>query len=369
MQSITRNNDHAGDLESFIESVCTDSRLRVDEDFGDGFVRLKRSEAEKRQAAQDIRSSEDIVIECLRNSRDAGARRIYVALSRDESKRTMVFADDGSGIPENMVERIFEPRVTSKLDTAHMDKWGMHGRGMALYSIKENSTRSFVAFSRARRGTSIVVETDLSSLGEKTDQSSFPTFELRDGVHVMRGPRNILRTCAEFSLEHRKDCEVYCGSFTEILASMYEYGMNTLTPVARALPDACDEVGLPQLLALSARPEDFADVAARLGMPISTRSARRIMDGSIKPSPSLIDRLESCSFSDLRSFSRDESKKVRAKSKGLSLDDADIELLSNEVSRVYRDIARRYFLVPDVSPEVRVAGDSIRITIPVDKIM
>ncbi len=46
----------------------------------------------------------------------------------------------------------------------------------------------------------------------------------------MRGPRNILRTCAEFALEHRKDCEVFCGSFTEIVAAMYEYGMATLTP-------------------------------------------------------------------------------------------------------------------------------------------
>ncbi len=90
---------------------------------GGGFVRLKRSEAEKRQAAQDIRSTEDVVIECLRNARDAGARRIYVAVSRDEAKRSLVVVDDGCGVPENMNDRIFEPRVTSKLDSAHMDKW------------------------------------------------------------------------------------------------------------------------------------------------------------------------------------------------------------------------------------------------------
>ena len=128
-----------------------------------------------------------------------------------------------------MHDRIFEPRVTSKLDTAHMDKWGMHGRGMALYSIKANAEKAYVACSRPKHGSSIVIETDLSKLGEKTDQSTFPSFEVRDGVHVMRGPRNLLRTCAEFALEHRRDCEVYCGSFTEIAATMYEYGLSSVS--------------------------------------------------------------------------------------------------------------------------------------------
>ena len=66
-------------LSDFIDDVCGESRLRVEDDLGDGFVRLRSSEAERRQAAQDIRSSEDVVIELLRNARDAGASRIYLA--------------------------------------------------------------------------------------------------------------------------------------------------------------------------------------------------------------------------------------------------------------------------------------------------
>ena len=39
-------------LERFIEDVCGDSRLRVEADLGDGFVRLRSAEAERRQAAE-----------------------------------------------------------------------------------------------------------------------------------------------------------------------------------------------------------------------------------------------------------------------------------------------------------------------------
>ena len=57
-----------GNLASFIEDVCGEGHLRVETDLGGGFVRLRSSEAERRQAAQDIRSSEDIIIEMLRNA-------------------------------------------------------------------------------------------------------------------------------------------------------------------------------------------------------------------------------------------------------------------------------------------------------------
>ena len=126
-------------LSDFIDDVCGESRLRVEDDLGDGFVRLRSSEAERRQAAQDIRSSEDVVIELLRNARDAGASRIFLATQKTGNERLLTVLDDGQGIPAAQHERIFEPRVTSKLDSAHMDKWGMHGRGMALYSISVNA--------------------------------------------------------------------------------------------------------------------------------------------------------------------------------------------------------------------------------------
>ena len=80
-----------------------------------GFVRLRSSEAERRQAAQDIRSSEDIIIEMLRNARDAHASNIFVACTREGSTRRIVMIDDGDGVPKHLQRTVFEPRVTSKL--------------------------------------------------------------------------------------------------------------------------------------------------------------------------------------------------------------------------------------------------------------
>ena len=148
-------------LADFIEAAGSGSKLRVEADLGDGFYRLRTDEAERRQAAQDIRSSEDAVIEMLRNARDAHARNAFVATAREGSKRLITIIDDGDGIPPAMHELVFEPRVTSKLDTMSFDRWGVHGRGMALFSIASNADSARVAASDRSLGASIAVETDL----------------------------------------------------------------------------------------------------------------------------------------------------------------------------------------------------------------
>ena len=109
------------DLLGFVASMGGERSLRVEENLGEGYVRLRVAEAERRQAKHDIRCIEDVVIEMLRNSRDAGAKHIYVATSREGDLRTLVILDDGSGIPEDMQSRVFEARVTSKLESVHMD--------------------------------------------------------------------------------------------------------------------------------------------------------------------------------------------------------------------------------------------------------
>ena len=124
-------------LAAFLDSTPAGTRLRVEDDLGDGFVRLRVSEAERRQAKQDIRCVEDAVIEMLRNARDAHARTIIMGTSRSGDARRIIVADDGDGVPERLRDRIFEPRVTSKLNSMTMDEWGVHGRGMALYSVRE----------------------------------------------------------------------------------------------------------------------------------------------------------------------------------------------------------------------------------------
>lgn len=356
-------------LGSFVESVCKESHLRVEDDLGDGFVRLRSSEAERRQAAQDIRCTEDIVIEMLRNARDAGARNIFLAVQREDTSRSIVVVDDGAGIPEALHGRIFEPRVTSKLDTARMDKWGMHGRGMALYSISVNAEEARVTSSAPGLGSALSVVTNLDRLGEKTDQSTFPTFEAQEGgAHAMRGPKNVLRTAAEFALEHRHDCSVYCGSFTEVAATLYAFGMATTSAASRAFCEDASLLPAVKRLAAAADPATLAALAAGLGLELSERSARRIIDGQIGPVPSLMDRLQA------ESFARPAPRKPRrvaapaGDGRGLVLAPADIEELKGAVGQAFADLAERYYLDSSVEPEVRVGGEAIRITIPVEKL-
>ena len=154
--------------------MCIRDSLRVEENLGDGFVKLRVSEAERRQAKHDIQHVEDIVVEMLRNSRDAGAKSIYVATMKEEGVRTLLFLDDGAGVPDDMRERIFDARVTSKLETMKMDRWGVHGRGMALFSIRQNTLSSQVVASGPNMGTSIRVTADTDALSERADQSTWP---------------------------------------------------------------------------------------------------------------------------------------------------------------------------------------------------
>lgn len=85
--------------------------------------------------------------------------------------------------------------------------------------------------SEAGLGTSLTVATDTESLAEKADQSTFPRFEQEpSGSWAMRGPKNIVRTAAEFALEHRGDLSVYLGTPVEVAATLYQLGLASLSP-------------------------------------------------------------------------------------------------------------------------------------------
>lgn len=292
MPSNASGNDSIS-LSNFIEEVTGSDPIRIEEDFGHGFVRLRSSEAERRQAAQDIRSSEDVVIELLRNSRDAGAKNIYVATGRVGDIRTLIVIDDGFGIPASMEEKIFQPRVTSKLDTAHMDKWGLHGRGMALFSIAENSLEHAVVYSSEGHGTSIRITLSMNDVSEKKDQSTFPYFEIVDGIFQMRGPKNIQRVICEFAIENRDTVNVYLGSFTEICATLYSKGIQLVPAKERIFSSNHIYRGAAEMLSYANDPDTFRDIASLLGLQISSRSARRILDGEIKPLRTVFSLVES----------------------------------------------------------------------------
>jgi hypothetical protein len=345
-------------LTSFIEKMGGDRALRVEENLGQGFVRLRVAEAERRQAKHDIRCSEDVVIEMLRNSRDAAAHRIFLATWREGDSRTFVILDDGQGVPENMRERIFDARVTSKLESVHMDRWGVHGRGMALYSIKENATKARVASSLDGGGTAIEVETDVTQLAEKTDQSSWPTLGTNDeGERVIeRGPHNIVRTCCEFALEEHPDCVLYLGSPAEIVATLRSRVRNAATNSDYLFVKDLEELPVCDRFCVASDARELCEVAEGCGLPISERTAHRILSGQIKPLRDVMARLTHAGPKSSRRVD------LEADQRGLSLSKDDRDEFSRMMERDFEYLAQRYYLNLSQPPRIRVSGSRVTVS-------
>jgi hypothetical protein len=212
---------NSSDLKKFLSDLNINDSLNIEEDLGDGYVRLKISEAERRQALQDIGCVEDIIVELLRNSRDAGSKNIFIGTKKIEDKRRKIyFIDDGSGIPPKLQNLIFQSRVTSKLVNGIKDPYGFHGRGMALFSIKLNVDEIKIVFSDRLRGASFYLDIDLFKIPEKKDQSIMPQIIKMDGdLSIIGGVNNIIKTIIEFQLQN-SNINFYYGTPTQILSTM-----------------------------------------------------------------------------------------------------------------------------------------------------
>ncbi len=346
-----------------VSAVTGGEYLKVEEDLGEGYVRLRVSEAERRQAKHDIRSVEDVVVELLRNARDAHAHRIFVATAREGELRTVTFVDDGVGIPAPMHERVFEPRVTSKLETMVMDRWGVHGRGMALYSVRSNVREAHICASDAHKGAAVRVIADAEVLPERADQSRWPEVEPReDGrLHVIRGPHNILRRVVEFACEH-PEVDVYVGSPTEIIA--------TMRSVARGARDAtdllfCEDPGkLPvwQRPACADDASTVTELAAGVGLEISERTAHRVLAGDIPVCSTVMAVLRP----DRGERPRAEADIYRDR-RGLRVHAADLASFRRALEEAFDVLAERYYLTLRGEPKVTVGRDEIRVRFEVDK--
>lgn len=352
----------AEDLISFLAQVGGERQLRVEESLGAGFVRLRVAEAERRQAKHDIRSVEDIVIEMLRNSRDAGARHVYVATTREGDRRTTTILDDGYGIPKEMHERIFDARVTSKLDSMHMDRWGVHGRGMALFAVRENSDSACVMSSDKGKGASIRVVTSAGSLSERADQSTWPSIgrDEEGERSVVRGPKNIIRTCCEFSLEEQGRCEVYLGSPSEIVATARRRVRPSISATELLFLEGLDELPVLERLSAASDAVELAKVAGQLGLTISERTAHRIVSGQVKPLRSVWSRLKHGSAQEGSSevdLSRDR--------RSIHISEADRDEFLRVMERDFSLLGDRYFLALSQDPTMRYSKGKLTVTFDV----
>jgi hypothetical protein len=351
-------------LLGFVSSVSGDQYVKVEETLGDGFVRLKVSEAERRQAKHDIRTFEDVVVELLRNSRDAHARRIYVASSREGDVRTLTVIDDGVGVPASMHDHIFEPRVTSKLETMVVDRWGVHGRGMALFSVRSNVRTAELVASDMHKGTALLVVSDSTALPERADQSKWPTIETDPETGRMRvgtGPHNIIRRVVEFAVEHA-GVDVYVGTPTEVLATMVLHARSHMD--SRQLLFCSDPTDLViwQRPAVAGDAAELVRVAGSLGLVISERTAHRVLGDELAAIESVLEIVAPRpEHGDAR---RPDIYRDR---RGLRIHQADVRQFQRRLEDAFDLVAERYYLHLAGEPKVTVGRDCITVRFPVEK--
>ena len=352
-------------LIEFVEQLSGEVHLRVEESLGNGFVRLRSAEAERRQAKHDIRSVEDIVIELLRNARDAQARNIFIATSKEEGTRTIVVLDDGVGIPHDLQKKIFEPRVTSKLDSMVIDSWGVHGRGMALYSVASNALVARVVTSAPKLGAAIFVETNAEELPERSDQSTLPQLHRNDqgALEIAKGPHNIARTVVEFVLAEDQAINVYLGSPAQIASTLLEHGQKSLRREELLFCKDTQALPLVQRLAATGDSAELQEGSAELGLKLSERTAHRILAGQIQPLKPLIKSVTSRAKTEQTL----KSTHLHKDSRGLQISKQDADHFIRELEGAFEVLSERYYLSLVDLPKVRVKGNTISVRFEIEK--
>ncbi|MBC7254095.1 MAG: sensor histidine kinase [Actinobacteria bacterium] len=357
--------DDRNDLLGFVRDLADPVTFTVEEDLGHGYVRLRVTEAERRQALQDIRSVEDVVKELVRNARDAGSKHILVSFQKEKGRwRNICVLDDGGGIPPELHHKIFEARVTSKVREVVTDHLGIHGRGMALYSIKQVVGEVHLVGSEVGRGTAIRARIDTRNLPERKDQSTFPRLEANEeGVLVVAGgPHNVPRVLTEFALQD-DEVELYLGSNAEILSTLYHLSSDLRKSWAgggklERRPLWFELGGIKEGKAL----RNFA--WERLGLAVSERSAFRVLECEIPPLMSINELLRG-GAEDPGLRRSDLHRPIRAQwgdQLARRLTPQDLKFLSSRLSEVFQEIGERCWLTAE-HPVIKRRKDRLIISL------
>lgn len=249
---------------------------------------------------------------------------------------------------------------------------------MALYSIAQNSVDARIINSSSGIGASLYVKADTKALSEKRDQSTFPDFYINENTElVVRGPKNIIRTACEFAVENRNRVNVYVGSPVEIAATLYNLSLKQST-MSSVFNDPDNNTKLVDLVGFSSDVHDFKEYAAQIGILLSKRTARRIMDGDIKPQESILERISNKGISSKsnRVLSNNSNNhnapfdvfdikniyKAKPKRKSIKIDKEDRDRIKTAIEDEFMDIAEKYYLKKDINPKVNLKNNKMTIS-------
>ena len=186
----------------------------------------------------------------------------------------------------------------------------------------------------------------------------------------MRGPKNILRTACEFAIESRAAVNVFIGSSTDIAATLYAFGLGMLSAQDRLPGKGNQQLPICKRLSACSSLSAFHQTAESLGLLMSERSARRILDGQIVPLPPLLAKIKIEGLQTPEAIEREEGSSQgksasHRQAKGLKLADEDAARFARRISQAYAELADAYYLDANIEPHIKVSKDAIRITIPV----
>ncbi len=239
-------------------------------DLGNGFARLLGAEGARRSPGR-IYYVEDALHELHRNSRDAGARNIYVASSlRARRYRTLVVIDDGQGLPETHRHLIFEPGVTTHhLDPIPPGSEGdfPHGAGLSLYHVKNAALSSEVLSTSSPTAIKIVFDTH-----------TLPEKSLQAGSRPSK--TNLLATITKFVANTSiPQPRIYLASRASILVRLLEEhiiqantnGSRKDTRIRNIKGD----------IRRGAQVRGIRKAASALGLEVSLRTVQRVVAGEV----------------------------------------------------------------------------------------
>lgn len=223
-------------------------------DLGSGFARLTGPEGARR-GPSPITHVEDALLELLRNARDAGAARVFVASTLAGRRfRTLTVIDDGLGIPEPYAALVFEPGVTTRhlapVPDPAAPTSSHHGAGLALYHIKQAAVSAEILSPSAP--TALRATFDTRTLPERTLQST-----------SRHSNSNLLATAQSFAHPGKQHPppDIYYGPPARILAALLRN----------------------RIIQNSEGGEELQREASRIGLDLSLRTAQRIIKGGVAP--------------------------------------------------------------------------------------
>jgi hypothetical protein len=241
---------------------------------------------------------------------------------------------------------------------------------MALYSIKENVEHAEICFSQKNVGTALALNASTSTLGEKIDQSTLPYIHFSEnGEQVMRGPRNLIRVAMEFALDSKDNLNIYFGSPVEIAATLFNYQTSHEEECSIRTKDS-----VVNFLQYIYDPDEFSEQAEMLGLPLSSRSARRIINHEIDPLSPLLNHLtfektgkgknEYISNKQQVKDACSKADSVYKERRKLKVSDEDIRTFQTAIEKAFSELAHTYYLEQSDTPQIRTGSEKITITIP-----